>query len=358
MNETEFFPNSKKESISSISMFLDLLELKSVYPLNFAIIMNFPIANPFETIEETKSSHEEEKSVIGITNSEVPPFTNFMRQVNKKFDLILNKQAFEFMEERKLGHGGYGDVYLYSLNGSPHKFAIKFIEFNNFDEMIRLKKMKSLLAESKILTRLDHPNIVKGYFYHKIKNGPSEAFVNFMEYCNSGTLFEFLMEKKHKDIQLQEEEIQKIFIDILKGMQYTRYFFKMREKPELLVHRDLKPDNIFFHTKSDGQKIAKIGDFGLAKTFLQETKPEFSLESSKDYQSPEMSEGTILNEKCDMWSLGVILYFMCFFEFPWQAQRTILQTYKEQKRLLKGKNLNFEGKNRRISEFIKEDVGI
>jgi len=132
----------------------------------------------------------------------------------------------------------------------------------------------------------------------------------------------------------------------------------MREKPELLVHRDLKPEYIFFQTNSDGQKIVKIGDFGLSKTFLQETKPQVSLESSKDYQSPEMSKGTILNEKCDMWSLGVILYFMCFFEFPWQAQRTILQTYKEQKRLLKGKNLNFEGKNRRISEFIKEDVGI
>ena len=363
MSETEIFQVSPNESrpselvsISNISILLDLMGLESIYPVDLMpLINNQFISNPFDLNLLSKmpsvETEKDEKPALALLKSELP-FTDPHKKTQIKIHVSLFDKSFEFVQEKKLGKGGYGEVYLYSLNGvneSNHKFAIKFLEFNSQNELLRAQKMNSLLAESKILTKMEHPNIVRGYFYHKTTRENVNVFCNFMEFCNSGSLFDILREKKEKKLEMSEEEIKSIFLEILKGMQYTRFLFKMRGKRELLVHRDLKPDNIFFH-KEDKKTVLKIGDFGLAKVFLADSKPNFSLEASKDYQSPEMSNGKTLNEKCDIWSLGVILYEMFFLELPWPYKINIVQTYKEQKRLLKDRELSFDGKTRHISE--------
>ena len=71
---------------------------------------------------------------------------------------------------------------------------------------------------------------------------------------------------------------------------------------EFKKYRDLKPDNFFFKEKN-GQKILKIGDFGITKTYRPQKKSLSSSETHKHYQSPEISEGGRISYKTDIWSL-------------------------------------------------------
>lgn len=188
--------------------------------------------------------------------------------------------------------------------------------------------------------------MLKGYFYHKIGN----EFCNFMEFCNGGTLLDYLLQKKSQNVFLAQEEIIELFTCILKGLQYIRN--SMGKEKLIMMHRDLKPDNIFFQ-KSKAQRILKIGDFGKAKTYRYEKKSLSSSETNRHYQSPEISRQSEISDKTDIWSLGVILYYLCFLEYPWKEDLTAVKIYEFQKECLDGKDLDFENKKREISNEMK-----
>ena len=200
-----------------------------------------------------------------------------MRKVEKKeLALILNNKEFKFFEVTRIGKGGFGEVFLYLLDGveaESHQFAVKFIDFNKAksNEEHRASLMKGILAENFILTKLKHENIVKGYFYHLAKANHTDPFCHFMEFCNGGTLEKLLNRKKKEGKYLEEKEILAIFTDILKGMQYVQFLFKQKQKH--IMHRDLKPDNFFFHITKEGRRIVKVGDFGLSKVYFNQTNP-------------------------------------------------------------------------------------
>ena len=348
INETDLFIDVNKDSadkITNISLFLELFGLDSCILdrdfLNFSSILKCNIENPFKEKEKPLEIYKSEViNMISAPKNSKP---------QKKFCLKIKDKSYEFYEKERLGKGGCGAVYLYSLWGKEQEtnfFAVKFMEFPKYEEE-RKKLMKSILAESHILIHLKHRNIVKGYYYFKMTIESIDYFCNFMEYCNAGTLQEYL---KQQEKPLSEERILKIFVQILIGMKYARNFFIKHGNSELLMHRDLKPDNIFFHKDSNQEEIVKVGDFGLAKKYFQYTKSICSLESNRHYQSPEIANGEGIRDKCDIWSLGVILYEMCFFELPWPLKASTMQTYNYQKALLEGKDLGFEGKNRKISQ--------
>lgn len=69
------------------------------------------------------------------------------------------------------------------------------------------------------------------------------------------------------------------------------------------MHRDLKPDNIFFHNG-----IVKLGDFGFCKTLLTHDDMTSTMLGSPIYMAPEVLRGEIYTSKADIWSLGVVLY--------------------------------------------------
>ena len=345
INETLNFNSQINEKITNISIFLELFDLNTSFLENdfqeFSKNFDIKIENPFEIGEEVRTFEEMRQHIVRPSN---------FKQSQFMFSLKINGKIFEFYEHEKLGKGGYGQVYKYSLgeeNDDNLLFAVKFIEFTK-DENERKKIMNSILSESQLLTELDHENVVKGYFYFKLRLNSIDYFCHFMEFCNGNTLENYILEKKAKKEYIEEKEIRKIFVEILKGMQYARNFF-LSKHSELFMHRDLKPDNILFH-KLGNKTFIKIADFGLAKTYFKSQKPVVSLESSKDYQSPQMAFGGKLCDKCDIWSLGVILYYMFFNEFPWPKKDNSIKTYNTQRELLENKELQFKNKNRTISK--------
>ncbi|KAL4472911.1 hypothetical protein ABPG72_007788 [Tetrahymena utriculariae] len=131
-----------------------------------------------------------------------------------------------------------------------------------------------------------------------------------MEYCESNLLDYVYHKKNHV---LEEKDAVDIFLQILNGFQ------SIHEKG--IIHRDLKLENVLIQ---DG--IIKIADFGLAKKL--ENSPNSTKEhlarsfcGTKAYLAPEVLMGNYYDYKVDIWSLGVLLFVMLFFQFPFGSRQ-------------------------------------
>ena len=79
------------------------------------------------------------------------------------------------------------------------------------------------------------------------------------------------------------------------------------------MHRDLKPDNIFFHNG-----VVKVGDFGFCKS-LEKAEMTKTMLGSPIYMAPEILNGQIYSNKADIWSIGVVLYEMLYGYCPFES---------------------------------------
>ena len=176
-------------------------------------------------------------------------------------------------------------------------YKIKSVLINESSE----KEKELFFNELKLLAQLTHKNIIsyKEAFYDKM----TKSLNMVMEYADGGDLSMKIMLAKQKKIFFKEKIIWKIFIQILEGINYLH--------SKYIIHRDLKSSNIYL-TKKDEVKIGglnvgkNIKEIGLALT--QIGTPYFT--------APEIWNQMPYNYKCDIWSLGCILYEMTTLYVP------------------------------------------
>ncbi len=202
----------------------------------------------------------------------------------------------------KLGDGSYGTVYsaINILTGS--KIAMKKIEKIKENEIDDLQ----IKNEIDILKKLDHPNIVKIYeFYDTKKN-----YFIITEYCKHGELYSYIK------YSYTETQLAVLFYQVFSGLCYLH--------DNHILHRDLKLENIMI---SEIEKDLssnydffwiKIIDFGTAKIF-KKSKNERTVVGSSYYIAPEVLKQKY-NEKCDTWSVGVILYMLIVGRAPFDGK--------------------------------------
>lgn len=159
------------------------------------------------------------------------------------------------------------------------------------------EKMKNILnnlkSEIKTLRSVKHRNIIRYYDVKKEKN----TIYIITEYCNNGDLTNFILRNN-----FSEAEILYYFSQIIEGFKH------MRQKN--IIHRDVKPDNILLN-----QKVIKVADFGFAKA-TQKDQMMDSYMGTPVTMSPQVTMGEKYTDKSDIYSLGVVLYFMYYKEFP------------------------------------------
>jgi calcium-dependent protein kinase len=191
---------------------------------------------------------------------------------------------------RNLGSGSYGTVYLAKNILKENLVAIKVIEkvpSNIIDDM-------EIKNEINILKSLSHPNIVKIYEFFDT----AVDYYIVTEYCKKGELFDYINNK------YSERQLAVLFYQVFSGLCY------LHEKK--ILHRDLKLENLMIsEIEKDintGEEYfwMKIIDFGTAKIF-ERKKKEKEIIGSSYYIAPEVLKKNY-NEKCDTWSVGVILY--------------------------------------------------
>ena len=220
-------------------------------------------------------------------------------------ELLITKQkgnpTDKYLRGRKLGNGTFGVVY-----------EAKNVLFNNFVAMKVIRKnecMDNVLIKNEIdiLKKLSHPNIVRIYEFYESDNN----FYLINENCEGGELYNYI-----NNSTLNEQQLSVIFYQVFSGLCYLH--------ENNILHRDMKPENILISKKekdllSDEEYFwIQIIDFGTAKIFEQ-NKSENSIVGSAYYIAPEVLNQDY-NEKCDTWSVGVILYMFLVGRPPFNGR--------------------------------------
>lgn len=154
---------------------------------------------------------------------------------------------------------------------------------------------EGLEAEVRILSGMDHPNIIKLYGMHE--DGSNYYVVT--ELVRGGELFDRIVAKEF----YQERDAAQVVKTIAEALKYCN--------EHGVVHRDLKPENILMEDDEDDHQL-KLADFGFAKE-LDTSSEEAMLKTTcgtPGYVAPEIISGRPYGKEVDMWSLGVITYIL------------------------------------------------
>ena len=198
------------------------------------------------------------------------------------------------------------------------------------------KKEEELVHyEIDILKFCQHKNIVQLIDYFETLN----EIIIVLKYIEGNTLGYYL---KEKNFNLTEIEVANIIQQIAFGVEYLHKFG--------IVHRDLKPDNIMIITKKeDNNIIIKIMDFGFSKIVSKEEKLMEGL-GTLYYAAPELIQNLPYNLEVDIWSLGVIIYYMFTGCYPFSGKN---EDEIEEKIL--EENVEFkDGEWEKISDKVKD----
>jgi calcium-dependent protein kinase len=145
-------------------------------------------------------------------------------------------------------------------------------------------------------------------------------------------------------LRVLEESVARQFMgQILEAFAYMHALYK----DEYVIHRDLKFENIFIH-KVGEEIILKVGDFGFAKVLSKGTSAT-SCKGSPLTMAPEVWKGKY-NQKCDIYSMGVIFYQMLFGLFPYDKSPPGLE-FK-----IQNKQMKFHKWNSQVSEETKKTI--
>ena len=195
-----------------------------------------------------------------------------------------------------LGEGSYGKVYLVAHKETSMFRAMKQIRH---DGIIDSKMVNN---EIEIIKKLDYPNILKIYEFFSM----NDNIYIITEYCPNGELFKYIVD----GFKFTEVHICAIIYQLL----LTVYYCHINK----IVHRDLKPENLMINGKDkDNHFMIKVIDFGTA-TIFKKSKMKTKIGSGY-YMAPEVLNRSY-NEKCDLWSVGVIMYILFSSEAPFRGK--------------------------------------
>ncbi len=216
-----------------------------------------------------------------------------------------------YIIEQRLGSGGISVVYSGIQNKTRLKVAIKILKPQL---SIDRNTSRRFFKEAEIISKLDHPNIVRIH---------ETGYVNNMIYL----VMEFLTDTLNKKIGSRT--------DLISPSEHLRTIKQIALALEYahgkgIVHRDIKSENIMFRSNNNPVLV----DFGLAKianSIEKLTKPDLTV-GTPDYMSPEQIQGLDIDCRTDIYSLGVVLYEMLIGEVPYKANNYISLAMKHLKK--------------------------
>lgn len=220
--------------------------------------------------------------------------------------MLIGKQFGRYELREQIGAGGMGEVYSARDAELDRDVAVKILPLEFSSDANRKNRFRQ---EARAASALNHPNIITIYEIGENEHGSFLA----MEMIDGETLREII-----KRESLDIAAVLKIVEQIAKALAAAHH--------ARIVHRDIKPENVML--RRDG--IVKVLDFGLAKPTVQsddtaaesvKTIPGMVLGSAR-YMSPEQARGLAVDERTDIWSLGVVLYEMLAGRAPFDGATT------------------------------------
>ncbi|MBT4865856.1 MAG: serine/threonine protein kinase [Planctomycetaceae bacterium] len=215
----------------------------------------------------------------------------------------LRREAFDAGREgtytlrEKLGSGGMGDVYLAEHRLLKRACAIKLIRSDKAGDPHAIARFE---GEVQATAKLTHPNTVEIYDYGHTDDGTFYYAMEFLPGLN-------LQELVERYGQLPPERVLFLLKQVCSALKEAH--------AHGLVHRDIKPGNIFAAERGGLYDVAKLLDFGLVKSIGVETSSmnltiDGTIVGSPLYACPEAAVGEPLDARSDIYSLGATAYFL------------------------------------------------
>lgn len=227
-----------------------------------------------------------------------------------------------FYVRQRLGEGGFSVVDLVEESRSHKVYALKRIACHSReDEEVAEKEVQYMLS-------VQHPNLVPCEAHSLValrSTGPalnrsavSEMLI-IMPYYWKGSLQNEIEALHKKQQQMAEKRVLRILKAICQGLKALHTL-----RPRALAHRDIKPQNVMYDV-DDTPVLMDFGSMGPATIEIKNLSDALKIQDfaaercSMPYRAPELfnvESQCVITEKTDIWSLGCLLYAMCYHESP------------------------------------------
>lgn len=234
---------------------------------------------------------------------------------------MLGRTIGNYQVLSPFGEGGMGELYLGRHTTLPRDVVIKTIRTEEFSPKQIEHLRERLEREANIQSQLDHPNIVRVYDFIAV----GETTCIIMEHVPGRDLRKMILGETgaipaHRALLLFRQIL--LAIDYAHGFEYCD---KSGEKHKGIIHRDLKPANILVTPKDE----VKVTDFGIVKIRGVKGGTQMGFNpGTPEYMSPEQARGRDLDQRSDIYSLGIVLYEMLTGRVPFDADGTGTSDYE------------------------------
>jgi len=210
-----------------------------------------------------------------------------------------------------LGEGGMGQVYLAEHVAIEKRVALKVLraEYASKGEIVTRFQQEAISA-----SRIKHPNVLDVFDFGQLENG---CFFLAMEFLEGNDLAD----------ELTRRRVLNAATGIRISMQICRALAAAHANG--VVHRDMKPENVFLQRTADGEEIVKIVDFGIAQLRSKDaevvaTKRRLTrtgmIFGTPEYMAPEQASGKHADLRSDIYSVGIIMYEMFTGAVPFTGE--------------------------------------
>jgi serine/threonine protein kinase len=216
--------------------------------------------------------------------------------------------------EKFLARGGVAEVYLGTHITLARPVAVKVLHGFIEEQPIPLERFE---REARVAAAMRHPNIVQIHDFDTIDGHPYIV----MEYLKGPTLATYLRPLHQHKKRIPHPQVARLFNGLAAALDYAH--------ERGVIHRDIKPDNILLHNKTDEIPLDKtlpedveavLTDFGLVRLVDTGTHTTSGIISGTPaYMSPEQALGDKIDHRTDIYSLGIVLYELLAGGVPFKA---------------------------------------
>jgi serine/threonine-protein kinase len=228
-------------------------------------------------------------------------------------DPYLGKEvAGQFRIVEKIGKGGMGAVYKAEQPDMNRYVAIKILHSRYLSRSDLVSRFR---REARAMSQLSHPNTARVFLYGQLDDG---ACYFVMEHLVGQNLSQIVRAKG----AMEPKRAIRIMIQVCGALEEAHQAG--------IIHRDMKPENIFITTQGGIRDFPKVLDFGLAKVTERQMRPgsmvltqQGMVFGTPEFMSPEQAHGKTLDARSDIYSIGVILYELLTGKLPFDAKQPI-----------------------------------
>lgn len=242
----------------------------------------------------------------------------------------------ELQLDRLIGSGGFGEVYLAIRMATvpnprhnitfPRQCVVKVMRSGRYAQEDAAQMQREMTA----LSSMDHPYVVPyiGAWIEASRGEFANCYCLAMRYCEGGDLHDFISRCVRARRAPPPDVTVRIMAQVFSALNYSH--------SRRLIHRDIKPGNVFLTLNSDGSiEKAMIGDYGLVRSLEATRQLVRTRVGTPTYISPEIAAGDAYTTKTDIFSAGTMFYeLLCLHRPFWNRKLTDRELF--------GKVLNYD----------------